>query len=83
MPAVSFAILTTVDSSAVPPSAAGMFVGSMLMPRITSHVPERLLQWFAARLVNAPVVWLWVTPSYVSGPQVTRSDPVPVTSTDL
>lgn len=38
-----------------------MFVGSMLVPRITSHVPEQLLQWFAARLVTAPVMWLWVT----------------------
>jgi uncharacterized membrane protein YfcA len=51
-----------VDWAAVIPLAAGLFVGSMIGPRVARRIPARVLRWLVALLGLSLAVKLWVAP---------------------
>ena len=60
--AVLFAVLTQVDWTAVAALAAGLFLGSLLGPRVARRLPPRVLRWLVALTGLALAVRLWIDP---------------------
>ncbi|GAA4638536.1 sulfite exporter TauE/SafE family protein [Actinoallomurus vinaceus] len=60
--AAIFAAAGPVDWMAVAPIGAGMFVGSILGPRITRRLPAGLLRWLVALIGIALAIQLWISP---------------------
>ena len=61
--AAIFTAAGPVDWVAVVPVGAGMFVGSVLGPRITRRLPAGLLRWLVALIGIVLAVELWINPS--------------------
>jgi uncharacterized membrane protein YfcA len=64
MSAIAVAAFGPVDWAAVAPLSVGMFVGSMLGPRVTRHLPTVVLRWLIALLGIALAIQLWLNPSW-------------------
>ena len=62
MSAIAFAAFGSVDWAAVAPLSVGMFVGSMLGPRVTRWMPAAVLRWLIALLGIALAIQLWLHP---------------------
>jgi uncharacterized membrane protein YfcA len=60
--AVIFIIFGPVDWAAVIPLSIGMFVGSMIGPRLARHIPANVLRWLVALLALGLAVKLWIAP---------------------
>jgi uncharacterized protein len=61
--AVIFTIFGPVDWAAVVPLSIGMFVGSMIGPRLARHLPANVLRWLVALLAIGLAVKLWIAPA--------------------
>ena len=61
--AVIFIIFGPVDWAAVIPLSIGMFVGSMIGPRLARHIPANVLRWLVALLAMGLAVKLWIAPA--------------------
>jgi uncharacterized membrane protein YfcA len=61
--ALLFAVVAHVDWAAVGPLAVGMFVGSLIGPRVARRIPTALLRWLVALTGLALAVRLWITPA--------------------
>ncbi|MEV5706320.1 sulfite exporter TauE/SafE family protein [Actinoallomurus sp. NPDC052274] len=61
--AAIFATAGTVDWPAVVPIGAGMFVGSVIGPRITRRLPAGVLRWLVALIGIVLAVQLWIDPN--------------------
>jgi hypothetical protein len=61
--AAIFTAAGPVDWAAVAPIGAGMFIGSVLGPRITRRLPASLLRWLVALIGIALAIQLWINPS--------------------
>jgi uncharacterized protein len=61
--AVIFIIFGPVDWAAVIPLSIGMFVGSMIGPRLARHLPANVLRWLVALLALGLAVKLWIAPA--------------------
>ena len=57
--AIAFAVFGSVDWTAAAPLSAGLFIGSMLGPRITRWMPPTVLRWLVAILALALAIQLW------------------------
>jgi uncharacterized membrane protein YfcA len=60
MSVIAFAAFASVDWTAVAPLSVGMFVGSMLGPRVTRRMPAAVLRWLIALLGIALAIQLWL-----------------------
>lgn len=61
--AVLFAAAAPVDWAAAAPLAVGLFLGSMIGPRVARRLPATVLRWFVAILGLAFAVRLWLSPA--------------------
>ena len=61
--AVIFIIFGPVDWAAVIPLSIGMFVGSMIGPRLARRIPANVLRWLVALLALGLAVKLWIAPA--------------------
>ncbi|HEY1674678.1 MAG TPA: sulfite exporter TauE/SafE family protein [Streptosporangiaceae bacterium] len=61
--AVVFIIFGPVDWAAVIPLSIGMFVGSMIGPRLARRIPANVLRWLVALLALGLAVKLWIAPA--------------------
>ena len=59
--AAAFAVFGPVDWAAAAPLGAGMFIGSMLGPRVTRRLPAAVLRWLIALLGITLAIQLWVS----------------------
>lgn len=61
--AVIFIIFSPVDWAAVIPLSIGLFVGSMIGPRLARRIPATVLRWLVALLALGLAVKLWIAPA--------------------
>jgi uncharacterized protein len=61
--AVIFIIFSPVDWAAVIPLSIGLFVGSMIGPRLARRIPANVLRWLVALLALGLAVKLWIAPA--------------------
>jgi uncharacterized membrane protein YfcA len=60
--AALFAVFASVDWAAAAALAAGLFLGSLLGPRVARRLPPRVLRWLVALTGLALAVRLWIDP---------------------
>ncbi len=61
--AVTIVAFSHVEWAAVVPLAAGLFVGSLIGPRLARRLPAAVLRWFAALLGIGLAIKLWLAPA--------------------
>ncbi|MBV9095645.1 MAG: sulfite exporter TauE/SafE family protein [Streptosporangiaceae bacterium] len=59
---IALAAFGSVDWAAVAPLSVGMFVGSILRPRVTRRMPAAVLRWLIALTGIALAIQLWLNP---------------------
>jgi uncharacterized protein len=62
MSVITFAAFGSVDWTAVAPLSVGMFVGSMLGPRVIRRMPAAVMRWLIALLGISLAIQLWLNP---------------------